>query len=44
MTVPVNKSGIRNNHMEYAITWFMLAAVWAAMSAFFFYRTSKKDI
>jgi surfeit locus 1 family protein len=42
--VPVNKSGISNNHMEYAITWFLLAIVWAAMSAFFFYRTSKKEI
>lgn len=42
--VPVNKSGISNNHMEYAITWFLLAVVWAAMSAFFFYRTSKKEI
>ena len=30
--VPVDTSGVPNDHYEYAITWFGLAAVWAVMS------------
>jgi surfeit locus 1 family protein len=29
---------IRNNHLEYALTWFALAAVWAAMSLALIWR------
>lgn len=29
---------IRNDHLEYAITWFLLAAVWAAMSLYLLWR------
>ena len=29
---------IRNDHLEYAITWFLLAAVWAAMSLYLIWR------
>jgi len=29
---------IRNDHLEYAITWFMLAFVWAAMSLYLIWR------
>lgn len=32
--VPVSVTGIPNNHLEYAITWFMLAVVWAGMTAY----------
>ncbi len=39
--VPVNTSGIKNDHREYAITWFLLAFVWAAMTGYFLYRSSK---
>jgi surfeit locus 1 family protein len=28
----VDTSGVPNDHYEYAITWFGLAAVWAVMS------------
>jgi surfeit locus 1 family protein len=26
--LPVDTSGIPNDHLQYAITWFSLAAVW----------------
>lgn len=32
---PVNTSNIPNDHLQYAITWFSLAAVWAAMTFYF---------
>ena len=31
--------GLPNNHLNYAITWFSLAAVWAAMSLFWAWRS-----
>ena len=37
--LPVDTSGIPNDHLQYAVTWFGLALVWAAMSAFFLWRT-----
>ncbi len=40
--LPVDTAGIPNDHLNYAITWFSLAAVWAAMSALFFWRTRQK--
>lgn len=30
---------IRNDHLEYATTWFLLALVWAAMSLYLIWRT-----
>ncbi|MEV8465252.1 SURF1 family protein [Fluviibacterium sp. DFM31] len=44
--LPVTATGIPNNHLQYAITWFLLAAVWIAMTAFFVTsqrRRTKKD-
>lgn len=32
-----------NNHLQYAITWFSLAAVWAAMSVYWGYRRTKEE-
>jgi surfeit locus 1 family protein len=32
--LPVTTSGIPNNHRNYAITWFSLAAIWAGMTLF----------
>ena len=37
--VPVSTSGIPNNHLQYAITWFSLAFVWAAMTLYFLRRS-----
>ncbi len=36
--LPVDTSGIPNDHLEYAVTWFSLAFIWAAMTAFFIRR------
>ncbi len=37
--LPVDSSAITNDHLQYAITWFSLALVWSAMSAYFLWRT-----
>ncbi|WP_375175285.1 SURF1 family protein [Pseudooceanicola sp.] len=37
--VPVTTEGIPNDHRNYAITWFSLAAIWLAMTAYLIYRT-----
>ncbi|WP_170761762.1 SURF1 family protein [Ruegeria lacuscaerulensis] len=36
--LPVNAAGIPNDHLQYAITWFGLALVWAAMTGYFLWR------
>jgi surfeit locus 1 family protein len=38
----VDTSGTPNDHMEYAITWFSLAAVWAGMTALFVWRIRRR--
>ena len=39
---PVDTSGIPNDHLEYAITWFSLALVWAGMTAFLLWRIRQR--
>ncbi len=39
--LPINTANIKNDHLEYAITWFLLAAVWAIMSLYLIVRTRK---
>lgn len=36
--LPVDTAGIPNDHLQYAITWFGLALVWAAMTGYFLWR------
>ncbi len=36
--MPVDTSAIPNDHLQYAITWFSLAAIWSAMTFFFLRR------
>ncbi|MEM1065625.1 MAG: SURF1 family protein [Pseudomonadota bacterium] len=36
--LPIDSSGIPNDHLEYAVTWFGLAAVWIAMTALLLWR------
>lgn len=36
--LPVDTSGIPNDHLQYAITWFSLAAVWVIMTGAFIWR------
>lgn len=33
--MPVDTAGIPNDHLQYAITWFLLAGVWLVMTYFF---------
>jgi surfeit locus 1 family protein len=41
--LPVDTASIPNNHLQYAITWFSLAAIWAAMTSYFLWRTRAKS-
>ncbi|WP_147108435.1 SURF1 family protein [Tateyamaria sp. syn59] len=38
---PVDTAGIPNDHLQYAITWFSLAAIWVFMTAYFVLRTNR---
>lgn len=40
---PVDSSGIPNDHLEYAVTWFSLAAVWFGMTLYFLWRMRRSD-
>ncbi len=40
--VPVDTAGIKNDHREYAITWFLLAAVWTVMSIWLITRIARR--
>ncbi|WP_420011205.1 SURF1 family protein [Tateyamaria sp.] len=35
---PVDSAGIPNDHLQYATTWFSLAAIWMAMTTYFVWR------
>lgn len=37
--LPVDTISIPNDHLQYAITWFSLALIWAAMTTYFLWRT-----
>ena len=39
--LPVDTSNIPNDHLEYAVTWFGLAAIWAVMSGYVLWRMRK---
>lgn len=40
--VPVDAAGIPNEHLNYAITWFSLAAVWAGMTVYLLWRIRQR--
>lgn len=40
---PVDSSTIPNNHLQYAITWFGLAIVWAGMTLLFIRRNWRRN-
>lgn len=37
--MPVDSAAIPNDHLQYAITWFSLAAIWIGMTGHFLWRT-----
>lgn len=42
--MPVDTSGIPNDHMNYAITWFSLAVVWLGMTAYLLWRIRQRTV
>lgn len=40
--LPVNTASIKNDHFEYAVTWFLLALVWAIMTFYLIRRTLRQ--
>lgn len=40
--LPIDTAAIPNDHLAYAITWFLLAAVWAVMSGYLVWRTARR--
>lgn len=43
LLAPVSTEGIPNDHRNYAITWFSLAAIWLAMTGYLIYRTMRPN-
>lgn len=41
--LPLDTSGVANNHFGYAVQWFGLALVWAGMTLLLLWRTAKRD-
>ncbi|MEI4471541.1 SURF1 family protein [Frigidibacter sp. MR17.24] len=41
---PVTAEGIPNDHLNYAITWFSLAAVWAGMTVYLLWRIRRRTM
>ena len=43
LPVPLDTSSIPNNHWQYAVTWFSLAAVWFVMTGFLLWRIRQQN-
>ncbi len=43
MPMPVTTEAIRNKHLEYALTWFALAATWVVMTGFALWRIRRRN-
>ncbi|MDP3860833.1 MAG: SURF1 family protein [Phaeovulum sp.] len=41
--VPITIAAVRNQHLNYAITWFLLALVWSGMTVFLLWRIRQKQ-
>lgn len=42
--MPVDSSGIANDHLGYAIQWFGLALVWLGMTAYLLWRINRRTV
>lgn len=40
---PVDTAGIPNDHLQYAVTWFSLALIWAGMTGYFLWRSARRS-
>ena len=40
--LPISTRNIKSDHLEYAITWFLLAVVWFSMTMFYMARTLRR--
>ena len=40
---PVDTSAIPNNHWQYAVTWFLLAAAWLGMTVYLLWRIRQRN-
>lgn len=43
MPAPVDTSAIPNNHWQYAVTWFLLAAAWLGMTVYLLWRIRQRN-
>lgn len=41
--IPVTRTGIPNDHLQYAITWFSLTLVWLGMTAYLMWRIRRPN-
>ena len=41
---PITTAGFRNNHLQYAVTWFLLAAVWLGMTVYLLWRIRTRTV
>ena len=39
---PIDTTGIPNNHLQYAITWFFLSIIWLGMTAYWISRMKRR--
>ena len=39
---PIDTTGIPNNHLQYAITWFSLSIIWLGMTAYWISRMKRR--
>lgn len=42
LPMPLDTAGIPDNHLNYAITWFLLAIAWAGMTVFLVWRIRRR--
>ncbi|SFR58127.1 SURF1 family protein [Litoreibacter janthinus] len=42
--LPVSRTGIPNDHLSYAITWFSLAVIWFGMTVFLLWRIRQRTV
>ncbi|MEM9845862.1 MAG: SURF1 family protein [Pseudomonadota bacterium] len=40
--LPVTIENIPNDHLQYAVTWFSLAAIWVVMTGYYIFRNRKR--